>query len=79
MQRSDDLDQMQRELDALKARMRGEHEHLQRDNEATHAAKDAIIDQLRRELHDTQAKLNDAENKIVELTTSSAAEIVSRN
>ena len=78
-QRSDDLEQFQRELEALKNRLRGEHENLQRDHDASQAAKDAIIEQLRRELHDTQARLNEAENKIVELTTSKAAEIVSQS
>ena len=76
-QRSDALEQLQRELEALKNRLRGEEENRQRDHDASQAAKDAIIDQLRRELHDTQARLNEAENKIVELTTSKAAEIVS--
>ena len=77
-QRSDALEQLQRELEALKNRLRGEEENRQRDHDASQAAKDAIIDQLRRELHDTQARLNEAENKIVELTTSKAAEIVSQ-
>ena len=78
-QRSDALEQLQRELEALKNRLQGEHENRQRDHDASQAAKDAIIDQLRRELHDTQARLNEAENKIVELTTSKAAEIVSQS
>ena len=77
-QRSDALEQLQRELEALKNRLRGDEENRQRDHDASQAAKDAIIDQLRRELHDTQARLNEAENKIVELTTSKAAEIVSQ-
>ena len=77
-QQSDDIERLQREVEALKSRLRGEQEDLQRDHSASHAAKDAIIDQLRRELHDTQAKLNDAENKLIELTTSTAAEIVSQ-
>ena len=77
-QRSDALEQLQRELEALKNRLRGEEENRQRDHDASQAAKDAIIDQLRRELHDAQARLNEAENKIVELTTSKAAEIVSQ-
>ena len=77
-QRSDALEQLQRELEALKNRLRGDEENRQRDHNASQAAKDAIIDQLRRELHDTQARLNEAENKIVELTTSKAAEIVSQ-
>ena len=69
---------MRRELEALKERLRGQQKDRQRDHDAAQAAKDAIIDQLRRELHDTQARLNDAENKLVELTTSRAAEIVSQ-
>jgi predicted RNase H-like nuclease (RuvC/YqgF family) len=77
-QRSDALEQLQRELEALKNRLRGEQENRRRDHDASEAAKDAIIDQLRRELHDTQARLNEAENKIIELTTSKAAEIVSQ-
>ena len=77
-QQSDDLERLRREHEALKNRLQGQQEELQRDSDATQAAKDAIIDQLRRELRDAQDRLNDAENKLVELTTSKAAEIVSQ-
>ena len=77
LQQSEALEQLQRELDALKNRMKGQQEDLQRDRDASHAAKDAIIDQLRRELRDAHDRLNDAENKLVELTTGKAAETVS--
>ena len=49
----------------------------QTDLEAALAAKNAVLEQLRRELRDLQAKLDEAEEKILHLTTSRAAEVVS--
>lgn len=49
----------------------------QTDLEAALAAKNAVLEQLRREMRDLQAKLEDAEEKILHLTTSKAAELAS--
>ena len=50
---------------------------MQHDLEGALAAKDAIIEQLRRELEDMHAKLSEAERKYHQLNTKTAAELVS--
>ena len=54
------------------------HAPLQHDLEGTVAAKEAIIDQLRRELNDLHSQLNEADRKYNHLNTTTAAEIVSK-
>ena len=52
--------------------------HPQLDLEGALAAKDAIIDQLRRELEELHARLGEADRKYQLLSTTSAAENVRR-
>ena len=67
---------MRKEIEALRNQLKKHQVEVERDLEAALAAKEAIIEQLRRELHDLQAKLDDADEKILHLTASKAAEIV---
>ncbi len=55
------------------------HMHTQGDLEAALAAKDAAIEQMQRELEELQSKLGTAEQTILHLTTSKAAEMVRSN
>jgi len=71
------LQQLQRELEALREQFRRQQDSTQHDFEAALAAKDAIIEQLRRDLQEMQAKLDEADEKLLHLTTSKAAELVS--
>jgi chromosome segregation ATPase len=71
------LDELRGELGALRDQLQQKQANVQQATDAALAAKDGIIAQLQRELQDLRAKLAEADDRLLHLTTSKAAELVS--